>query len=789
MPGLVRVAASLIVVLAAAPGTAAASDVAAWVLQPSGQVVVLGSLAPTFPDPAASGNPAVAVAAGLDATVPVLAGRDGRTASGDGSATSQPLERRERAVELLRAGGGLWLVTSRARVLPLDGAAASAGTPVKVRAGDAVIDATATPTGLGAWLLTTSGRVLSVGDAAPLPRKAGRGAGAIAADMAGDGLWVASRRGGLRALLGAPGLTAPRTPLVALASLLNAPGVVAADRKGRIWLLRPSNAPIEIGRVRGKVADLVAAPRLEQAVVGLDAARAATATIGLDGGTIRVTTAAGGTVDLVVPRGALPAEQTITVTPLTSLSGVSSAGSLIAGVDLQPAGLRLALPARVTVQLPADARSGLLAIAWSGADDRIEFPNWRLSSDRRVATIEVDHFSGTGVVAASAAALALLGEQVAANLPSAFRRLNPQIVQTKLALDAARIETPPNQVVAGEKLTLLRRHFADLHEQGVAPLLGPAQETMPGFLRASKAAFTFASWLATIGDEDAGDEAAKTEADRTAIAAAARTLVLRYLVPRCDAPASILGDWLVHPLFLATAETIVADVTTIQDLIAPPGGGAPPHCLRLVLHEVEFPSQITSDVRMVSLQLQPRYEVAAPGSLGTEPQRVENTTFDVFGTIDGATADGEEQFFRRTDTAGRITIALDRGADEANRRPRLTVHLTITPVAPPQTSQLPTIFNAPIGTSVQPGEAVPSQLLPITITTKLTAEGPCGFPPDVVPPGSYALSCTACTMTGTVLGCSCRRIDGEFQSTQLDVGSCRTEPANSNGVLECTRCS
>jgi hypothetical protein len=183
--------------------------------------------------------------------------------------------------------------------------------------------------------------------------------------------------------------------------------------------------------------------------------------------------------------------------------------------------------------------------------------------------------------------------------------------------------------------------------------------------------------------------------------------------------------------------------------------------------------------------------VAAPGNLGTEPQRVENTTFEVFGTIDGATAAGQSQFDRLTDTNGRITIALDRGADPASRASSLSVHLLIAPVAPPQTSnQLPTIFNVPIGVGVQPGEPVPSQLLPITITRTLTVESQsCGFPPNELPEGTYVFSCVDCSIVGTTLACTCTRIDGLPQDTQLDVGQCDPEKdiGNIDGVLRCER--
>jgi hypothetical protein len=67
----------------------------------------------------------------------------------------------------------------------------------------------------------------------------------------------------------------------------------------------------------------------------------------------------------------------------------------------------------------------------------------------------------------------------------------------------------------------------------------------------------------------------------------------------------------------------------------------------------------------------------------------------------------------------------------------------------------------------------------------------CGYPPNELPPGSYALSCDSCSINGTTLGCSCRRIDQSTQSTQIDVGSCRVDRdiANIDGVLACVDCS
>jgi hypothetical protein len=65
----------------------------------------------------------------------------------------------------------------------------------------------------------------------------------------------------------------------------------------------------------------------------------------------------------------------------------------------------------------------------------------------------------------------------------------------------------------------------------------------------------------------------------------------------------------------------------------------------------------------------------------------------------------------------------------------------------------------------------------------------CGaFPPNTLPAGSYQLTCTNCSVSGCVLGCQCRRINGTFNSTSLDLGGCAFGPdiPNLNGVLTCT---
>lgn len=77
-------------------------------------------------------------------------------------------------------------------------------------------------------------------------------------------------------------------------------------------------------------------------------------------------------------------------------------------------------------------------------------------------------------------------------------------------------------------------------------------------------------------------------------------------------------------------------------------------------------------------------------------------------------------------------------------------------------------------------------LLAVLVHTEASA---CGFPAGQLPPGTYAFSCTDCTIQGPTLECDCLRIDQTLRHTSINVTNCRTEPANDNGALVCSFCS
>jgi hypothetical protein len=77
-----------------------------------------------------------------------------------------------------------------------------------------------------------------------------------------------------------------------------------------------------------------------------EAAHATTATVGPAGGTVVATAATGTTYTLTIPRGALRTPTSITLTPVTALSGLAAPLDLVAAVQGAPDGLAFALPPR-----------------------------------------------------------------------------------------------------------------------------------------------------------------------------------------------------------------------------------------------------------------------------------------------------------------------------------------------------------------------------------------------------------------------------------------------------------
>ncbi len=82
------------------------------------------------------------------------------------------------------------------------------------------------------------------------------------------------------------------------------------------------------------------------------------AVIGPEGGAVEVTTSGGGTYRLTIPAQALTRPTRIRMIPVASAEGLPFDGGVVAGVELEPSGLQLLVPATLSLELPGSVRVG-----------------------------------------------------------------------------------------------------------------------------------------------------------------------------------------------------------------------------------------------------------------------------------------------------------------------------------------------------------------------------------------------------------------------------------------------
>ncbi len=142
---------------------------------------------------------------------------------------------------------------------------------------------------------------------------------------------------------------------------------------------------------------VLAKPSPRSVSVATDAAHAASQLIpATAGGTVAATGADGSTYTLVLPAGALASDETITLTPVSSLRGLK-AGTPAAGVQIAPDGLALIKPATLTITpahpVPLADQTGYF---WHGAGQ--ESGLYPSTTDRKSFTLTLNHFSGYELV-------------------------------------------------------------------------------------------------------------------------------------------------------------------------------------------------------------------------------------------------------------------------------------------------------------------------------------------------------------------------------------------------------
>jgi hypothetical protein len=249
---------------------------------------------------------------------------------------------------------------------------------------------------------------------------------------------------------------------------------------------------LRIGNDWGGV-DLATGQALPPPQPALDTGRASQATIGPAGGEVAATSAEGVRALLAVPPGALDADTPLSVTPLLSTPLASGAGLLHPGFELQPGGLRLKVPATLTLDFSATSldvagQGILLATSPLSALPQASFA----FSAARTVSAAIDHFSpyAAGVPALPFADLAawadpILQEHRQASLTDLAYLAELLAVQQRIGCSASCLD--PAQAAATVRQTLA----ALVLEACPADTADPSQEALRRWLSVVRLAMQF----------------------------------------------------------------------------------------------------------------------------------------------------------------------------------------------------------------------------------------------------------------------------------------------------------
>jgi Bacterial Ig-like domain (group 2) len=137
------------------------------------------------------------------------------------------------------------------------------------------------------------------------------------------------------------------------------------------------------------------------AAVTTDPSRATTTLVPITGGTVVATAANGTTFTLRVPAGALAAPTAITLTPVTTMTGVPGAMQRILAVRAEPAGLTFGVPATLAIHSATPGPAAVIGFSTSSAGSGIGLSPAVSLTGGDILLASVSHFSilGSGVPA------------------------------------------------------------------------------------------------------------------------------------------------------------------------------------------------------------------------------------------------------------------------------------------------------------------------------------------------------------------------------------------------------
>ena len=133
-------------------------------------------------------------------------------------------------------------------------------------------------------------------------------------------------------------------------------------------------------------------------------ARVSEPIVAAEGGTLTATSSAGAKLTLTVAKGALAADTIVSLTPVTSATGLPSGARLLAGVQFGPESTPLGKGATLSIESSRlSAAKNIHAIAWFGNGSYVSL--WPGKRNGTTFTLPVAHFSGAAVYEGSRSGL------------------------------------------------------------------------------------------------------------------------------------------------------------------------------------------------------------------------------------------------------------------------------------------------------------------------------------------------------------------------------------------------
>jgi len=200
-----------------------------------------------------------------------------------------------------------------------------------------------------------------------------------------------------------------------------------------------------------------------------DSGRVVTATIGADGGSLATDAADGTHFLLELPPGALDRELPIRMTPISRIDGLPFSRGLVGGVQLEPDGLNLRVPATLTIRPASGLRPGAVGFSYLGKGDELALDLSK--TDAGQIQLQVLHFSGYG---AGNATPGDIGNQAAndpASIIQAIRQQIAAIVERGRSHEDENGNVIPAELTEVEVIEYITQVIVDAINEQVSPAL------------------------------------------------------------------------------------------------------------------------------------------------------------------------------------------------------------------------------------------------------------------------------------------------------------------------------